>query len=210
MLTLEKYQLFPAIALLMPQASQSITRCAWVPLNDPLYVEYHDLEWGMPVHEDRLLFEFLVLEGAQAGLSWKTILHKRQAYRSAFDGFLPEIVSKYGETEIGRLMENQGIVRNRLKINAAIINARALLSVRKEFGSFDSYIWDFVEGKPVINKWTSIKEIPAKSPLSDRMSKDLLKRGFKFVGSTICYSFMQATGLINDHTTDCFRFSQLQ
>ena len=194
----------------MSSAGHGQSRCAWVPLNDPLYVEYHDLEWGMPVHEDRLLFEFLVLEGAQAGLSWKTILHKRQAYRSAFDGFLPEIVSKYGETEIGRLMENQGIVRNRLKINAAIINARALLSVRKEFGSFDSYIWDFVEGKPVINKWTSIKEIPAKSPLSDRMSKDLLKRGFKFVGSTICYSFMQATGLINDHTTDCFRFSQLQ
>ena len=194
----------------MSQANQSFTRCAWVPLNDPLYVEYHDLEWGMPVHDDRLLFEFLVLEGAQAGLSWKTILHKRQAYRSAFDGFLPESVSKYGELEIGRLMENQGIVRNRLKINAAIINARAFLSVRKEFGSFDSYIWDFVEGKPVINKWTSIKEIPAKSPLSDSLSKDLLKRGFKFVGSTICYSFMQATGLINDHTIDCFRFSQLQ
>ncbi len=194
----------------MSSAGHGQSRCAWVPLNDPLYLEYHDSEWGVPIHDDRILFEFLVLEGAQAGLSWKTILHKRQAYRSAFDGFLPEIVSKYGETEIGRLMENQGIVRNRLKINAAIINARALLSVRKEFGSFDSYIWDFVEGKPVINKWTSIKEIPAKSPLSDRMSKDLLKRGFKFVGSTICYSFMQATGLINDHTTDCFRFSQLQ
>lgn len=195
---------------MMPQAGQSLTRCAWVPINDPLYVEYHDLEWGMPVHDDRLLFEFLVLEGAQAGLSWKTILHKRQAYRNAFDGFIPEIVSKYGDPEIGRLMANQGIVRNRLKINAAIINAVAFQNVKKEFGSFDRYIWDFVEGMPVINNWTSVKEIPAKSPLSDRMSKDLLKRGFKFVGSTICYSFMQATGLINDHTTDCFRFPQLQ
>ncbi len=195
---------------MMPQAGQSLTRCAWVPMNDPLYVEYHDLEWGMPVHDDRLLFEFLVLEGAQAGLSWKTILHKRQAYRNAFDGFIPEIVSKYGDLEIGRLMANQGIVRNRLKINAAIINAVAFQNVKKEFGSFDRYIWDFVEGMPVINNWTSVKEIPAKSPLSDRMSKDLLKRGFKFVGSTICYSFMQATGLINDHTTDCFRFPQLQ
>ncbi len=195
---------------MMPQAGQSLTRCAWVPMNDPLYEEYHDLEWGMPVHDDRLLFEFLVLEGAQAGLSWKTILHKRQAYRNAFDGFIPEIVSKYGDLEIGRLMANQGIVRNRLKINAAIINAVAFQNVKKEFGSFDRYIWDFVEGMPVINNWTSVKEIPAKSPLSDRMSKDLLKRGFKFVGSTICYSFMQATGLINDHTTDCFRFPQLQ
>ena len=195
---------------MMPREVQNLTRCTWVPLNDTLYTEYHDLEWGMPVHDDKLLFEFLILEGAQAGLSWKTILHKRQAYRTAFDGFIPEIVSSYGESEKRRLLENNGIVRNRLKINAAIINAGAFLNVMKEFGSFDTYIWNFVEGKPVVNKWKSVKDIPAKTDLSDKVSKDLLKRGFKFVGSTICYSFMQATGLINDHTTDCFRFSQLQ
>ena len=193
----------------MSSAGHGQSRCAWVPLNDPLYLEYHDSEWGVPIHDDRILFEFLVLEGAQAGLSWKTILHKRQAYRTAFNGFQPEIVSKYGETDIERLMGNQGIVRNRLKINAAVINARAFLNVRKEFGSFDRYIWDFVGGRPLVNSWKSVKDIPAKTALSDRISRDLSERGFKFVGSTICYSFLQATGLINDHTTDCFRFAEL-
>jgi DNA-3-methyladenine glycosylase I len=195
--------------MIMSPAVYELPRCAWVPLNDPLYVEYHDFEWGTPIHDDRLLFEFLVLEGAQAGLSWKTILHKRQGYRSAFHGFQPEIVSKYGETEIRMLMGNQAIVRNRMKINAAIITANAFLNVRDEFGTFDKYIWEFVKRSPLVNGWVSIKDVPAKTALSDQVSRDLLKRGFKFVGSTICYSFLQATGLINDHTTDCFRFAQL-
>lgn len=193
----------------MPAKGKDIERCAWVPLNDPVYVEYHDREWGTPIHDDRMLLEFLILEGAQAGLSWKTVLHKRPEYRIAFDGFEPETVAQYGQREIAKLLENTGIIRNRLKINAAITNAKSFLKVKEEFGSFDRHIWGFVNGKPVVNRWVSVKDIPAKTPLSDGMSKDLLKRGFKFVGSTICYSFMQATGLINDHTRNCFRLEEL-
>lgn len=188
---------------------QEPERCAWVPLNDPLYVEYHDREWGTPVHDDNKLFEFLILEGAQAGLSWKTILHKRENYRIAFGGFDPEIVASYSDGEYERLLRDTGIVRNRLKINAAIVNAGAFLRIREEFGTFDSYAWAFVNGKPVVNRWPSIKDVPAKTEISDRMSKDLIKRGFKFVGSTICYSFMQAVGMVNDHTMGCFRFTEL-
>ncbi len=193
----------------MSGQDNNLKRCAWVPLNDPEYVQYHDREWGKPIHDDKSLFEFLVLEGAQAGLSWKTILHKREDYRAAFDGFQPEIVASYGEKEVEKLLQNPGIVRNRLKINAAIKNAKAFLTVTEEFGSFDNYIWTFVEGTPIVNNWSSVKDVPAKTEISDRMSKDLIKRGFKFVGSTICYSFMQATGMVNDHTTDCFRLGEL-
>lgn len=193
----------------MTASGQYLQRCSWIPLNDPPYVEYHDREWGTPVHDDRMLFEFLVLEGSQAGLSWKTILHKRLNYRVSFDFFQPEIVAQYGQEKIDGLMEDSGIIRNRLKINAAVANAKAFLKVREEFGSFDRYIWKFVEGRPIVNKWASAEDIPAKTPLSDRLSKELAGRGFKFVGSTICYSFMQATGLVNDHTKDCFRLGEL-
>ncbi len=184
------------------------TRCAWCG-DDPLYVAYHDQEWGVPGHDDRLLFEFLILEGAQAGLSWITILRKRENYRRAFHGFDVKKVARYGEKDIARLMAGAGIVRNRLKINAAIGNARAFIDVQKEFGSFDSYVWQFVAGKPLQHERGSVKDIPAKTPESDAMSKDLLKRGFKFVGSTICYAHMQATGMVNDHTTDCHRWAAL-
>lgn len=193
----------------MDSIGSDLPRCAWVPMNDPLYVDHHDREWGKPAHDERTLFEFLILEGAQAGLSWKTVLHKRIEYRNAFHGFDPDTVAGFGEKEVEDLLENPGIIRNRLKINAAVSNARALIRVREEFGAFDSYIWEFVKGEPVINKWASITEVPAKTLLSDRMSKDLSKRGFKFVGSTICYSFMQAVGMVNDHTTGCFRYSEL-
>ncbi len=185
-------------------------RCDWVPLSDPLYVRYHDEEWGVPVHDDRLLFEFLVLEGAQAGLSWITILRKRENYRAAFDHFDPEKVALYDERKIGELMQNSGIVRNRRKIEAAVHNAKLFLEVREEFGSFDRFIWKFVDGKPIINRWKSDKEIPAGTPESDVMSKELKKRGFKFVGSTICYAHMQATGMVNDHTVDCFRYDEVK
>ena len=168
-----------------------IKRCKWSG-NDPLYQKYHDEEWGVPVHNDRLLFEFLILEGAQAGLSWITILKKRKNYKKAFDNFNAKKIAKYDAKKVKELLNNEGIVRNRLKINAAIINAKAFLDVKKEFGSFDKYIWQFVGGKPIINKFKSIKELPAKTEISDAMSKDLKKRGFKFVGSTICYAFMQA------------------
>lgn len=184
-------------------------RCEWVPEGNDLYADYHDQEWGVPVHDERDLFEFLILEGAQAGLSWITILKKRENYRKAYDNFDPVIVAQYDDKKIQELLENPGIVRNRLKINASIGNAKAFLAVQKEFGSFDKYIWQFVGGKPIVNKWQTLREVPASTAESDAMSKDLKKRGFKFVGSTICYAFMQAAGLVNDHTTDCFRYHQV-
>ncbi len=187
-----------------------IARCAWAATTDPLYITYHDREWGVPVHDDQRLFEFLILEGAQAGLSWRTILMKREAYRQAFDDFDPARVAQYGQEKVAKLLADPGIVRNRLKVAAAIQNARCFLEVKKEFGSFDTYIWGFVGGKIRQNSWMSLQEIPNHTPESDAMSKDLLKRGFKFVGSTICYAFMQAVGLVNDHTVDCFRYNELK
>jgi DNA-3-methyladenine glycosylase I len=184
-------------------------RCQWVPLDNPLYITYHDEEWGVPVHDDRLLFEFLLLEGAQAGLSWITILKKRENYRAAFDNFDPQKVARYGQEKIDALLQDSGIIRNRLKITAAVQNARAFLEIQAEFGSFDAFIWNFVQGKPLINRWKNLQEIPAKTPLSDTISKELKKRGFKFVGSTIIYAHMQATGMVNDHTTDCFRYHEV-
>ncbi len=184
-------------------------RCEWVPANNELYCQYHDQEWGVPVHNDRLLFEFLILEGAQAGLSWSTILKKRENYRSAYDNFDVEKIARYDDAKRQELLNNPGIVRNRLKVGASIQNANAFLAIQAEFGSFDAYIWQFVGGKPKINQWKSLKEVPAKTADSDAMSKDLKKRGFKFVGSTICYAFMQATGMVNDHTIDCYRYSAL-
>jgi len=189
-------------------AAKPVVRCAWAGA-DPLMVGYHDQEWGVPVHDDRALFEFLILEGAQAGLSWSTILKKRAAYRKAFDNFDPRKVARYGEERIAALLENPGIVRNRLKINATVRNARAFLEVRKEFGSFDAYIWRFVEGRPKQNRLHELSQLPARSAESDAMSKDLAKRDFTFVGSTICYAFMQATGLVNDHLVSCFRHGEL-
>ena len=187
---------------------QQRQRCAWAG-SDPVYVRYHDLEWGTPVHDDRTLFEFLILEGAQAGLSWSTILNKRENYRLAFDNFQPEIVAGYDEVKVLELLANPGIVRNRLKIHSAVGNAKAYLKVQEEFGSFDAYLWDFVGGKPLQNAWITMGEVPASTPDSDRLSKDLSRRGFKFVGTTICYAYMQAVGLVNDHTTDCFRYHEL-
>jgi DNA-3-methyladenine glycosylase I len=172
-------------------------------------IEYHDREWGVPRHDDRVLFEFLILEGAQAGLSWSTILNKREAYRKAFSGFDPARVAKYDAKKVKELLANDGIVRNRLKIASTIENARAFLAVQKEFGSFDAYIWQFTGGKQKINKITSMKQLPARTPESDAMSKDLLKRGFRFAGPTICYAFMQAVGMVNDHLVECFRYAQL-
>jgi DNA-3-methyladenine glycosylase I len=183
-------------------------RCAWS-ASDPLYIAYHDTEWGVPIHDDQQLFEFLVLEGAQAGLSWITILRKRDAFRRAFNQFDPVKVAAYDDAKIAALMNDPGIIRNRVKINAAIGNARAFLKVQEEFGSFDTYIWQFVNGKPIQNQWHSLNEIPAKTNESEAMSKDLIKRGFKFVGPTICYAHMQATGMVNDHTTDCFRYDEI-
>ncbi len=180
------------------------TRCAWAG-SDPLYVRYHDEEWGVPVHDDRLLFEFLILEGAQAGLAWITILRKREGYRRAFDNFEPEVVATYDEEKIGSLLEDAGIVRNRLKVRGAVINARAFLKVQQEFGSFDRYIWSFVNGVQLRQSRATLAELPCRTPESDAMSRDLKRRGFTFVGSTICYSFMQAVGMVDDHTTDCFR-----
>jgi len=183
-------------------------RCGWS-TSDPIYIDYHDNEWGVPVHDDRLFFEFLILEGAQAGLSWITILKKRENYRKAFDNFIPDKVAEYSNKKIEELLNNEGIIRNRLKINSAVQNAKSFLKIQKEFGSFDKYIWQFVNGKPKINKWENLKEIPAKTIESDLMSMDLKKRGFKFAGSTICYSFMQATGMVNDHIVNCFRYKKL-
>ncbi|MFD0868242.1 DNA-3-methyladenine glycosylase I [Paenibacillus residui] len=181
-------------------------RCAWT-TDDPLYIQYHDREWGVPVHDDRKLFEMLLLEGMQAGLSWLTILKKRENFRQALDGFNPERIAEYGQADIERLLNNPGIVRNRLKLEATTANARAFLKVQEEFGSFDRYIWGFVGGEPIINHWNAIQEVPASTAESDRMSKDLKSRGFKFVGSTICYAYMQAAGMVNDHTADCFLYA---
>ena len=182
-------------------------RCVWA--NNDLALDYHDREWGVPLHDDRGLFEFLILEGAQAGLSWDTILRKRDNYRAAFDRFDPRKIAKYGAREKAALLKNAGIIRNRLKIEASIANARATLEVQKEFGSLDAYLWQFVGGKPKRNAWRSHRDLPAFTPESDAMSKDLRKRGFSFVGSTICYALMQATGMVNDHLVTCFRYKQV-
>jgi DNA-3-methyladenine glycosylase I len=183
-------------------------RCAWSG-SDKEYILYHDLEWGVPVHNDRRLFEMLVLEGAQAGLSWLTILKKRKNYRKAFHQFRPERVASLTAADIRSLLTNEGIVRNRLKVESAVTNARAVLKVREEFGSLDAYLWRFVDGKPLVNSWKMMREVPASTPQSDAMSKDLRRRGFRFVGSTICYAFMQATGMVNDHLTSCFRYREI-
>jgi DNA-3-methyladenine glycosylase I len=184
------------------------TRCPWAGTQDPM-MRYHDEEWGVPLHDDRKLFEFLVLEGAQAGLSWSTILNKRDAYRVAFDGFDPRRVARYGAADVRRLLADAGIVRNRLKIASAINNARAFLAVEREFGSFDRYIWAFVGGRPLRNRWRTQSQFPARTALSDRISEDLRRRGFTFVGSTIVYAHLQATGMVNDHITSCFRHRQV-
>jgi DNA-3-methyladenine glycosylase I len=193
---------FPSVkcCLVMP-------RCPWA-TTEP-NITYHDKEWGVPVHDDRMLFEFLILEGAQAGLSWTTILKKRENYRKALDGFRPEKIARYGACDVQRLLGNDGIVRNRLKIAAAIENAKKFLAVRDEFGSFDAYLWQFVGGKPIQNRWRTLAQVPARTAQSDAMSRDLLRRGFKFVGSTICYAFMQATGMVNDHLVTCPRHAEL-
>ena len=183
-------------------------RCPWAG-TDPLYVAYHDTEWGRPVHDDRKLFEFLILEGAQAGLSWLTILRKRENYREAFDHFDPRKVATHDARNVEELLRNPGIIRNRRKVEAAVGNARAFLAVQEEFGSFDRYIWRFVGGHPVRNAWRSVEEIPASTPESVAMSKDLKRRGFGFVGPTVCYAFMQAVGMVNDHTVECFRYREL-
>ena len=188
---------------------QTLNRCAWAG-TDPLYVAYHDREWGVPVHDDRVLFEFLILEGAQAGLSWSTILRKRENYRKAFDNFDPVLVAGYDEAKIQSLLSDPGIIRNRRKIEAAVGNARSFLEVQKEFGSFDAYIWNFTGGKTIVNARKDLSEIPAQTVESQAMSKDLIRRGFKFVGPTICYAHMQATGMVNDHTVDCFRYIECQ
>jgi DNA-3-methyladenine glycosylase I len=184
-----------------------VTRCSWA--SDDLLVAYHDAEWGVPLHDDRDLFEFLILEGAQAGLSWITILKKRKAYRTAFHDFDARKIAGYDDAKIAELLANQGIVRNRLKICGAVRNAKAFLAVQKEFGTFDKYIWQFTGGTPLRNRWTKLQQVPARTAESDAMSKDLQKRGFTFVGSTICYAFMQATGMVNDHTVDCFRYREV-
>ena len=181
-------------------------RCAWA-TTEPA-ITYHDKEWGVPVHEDRVLFEFLILEGAQAGLSWNTILKKRENYRKAFDGFRSEKIARYGKRDVQRLLQNEGIVRNRLKIAAAIENAKRFLEVRKDFGTFDAYLWSFVGGAPIQNRWRTLADVPARTAESDA-SRDLLRRGFKFAGSTICYAFMQATGMVNDHLVTCARHAEL-
>jgi DNA-3-methyladenine glycosylase I len=187
--------------------SKNNSRCPW-PVGD-LYTTYHDTEWGVPLHDDRALFEFLILEGAQAGLSWHTVLKKRENYRAAFDQFDPEKVARYTPAKIKKLLANPGIIRNRLKVASAVRNARAFLAVQEEFGSFDSYIWRFVDGRPIINHPRSMKEVPARTRVSDAMSQDLKQRGFNFIGSTICYAHMQATGMVNDHLVDCFRHREL-
>jgi len=184
------------------------SRCDWVG-TDPIYVKYHDIEWGVPLHDDRQLFEFLILEGAQAGLSWITIIKKRRNYRRAFNNFDPTIIARYDISKIDALLSNSGIVRNRRKIEAAVQNAGVFLKVQKEFGNFDAYVWKFVNGKPIKNAWRSEKDIPSKTEASIAMSKDLKARGFKFVGPTICYAFMQAVGMVNDHTVNCFRYHEI-
>ena len=186
-----------------------INRCKWVPDGNEIYTEYHDTEWGVPLHDDRLLFEAIILDGVQAGLSWLTVLKKREHYRKVYDNFDARKVVRYKKDKIEKLLNDKGIIRNRLKINASITNAEAFLRIQKEFGSFDKYIWSFVDGSPIINKWKTMSDIPTRSNESDLMSSDLKKRGFKFIGTTICYAFMQATGMINDHTIDCFRYKEL-
>ena len=186
-----------------------VKRCAWCG-EDPLYVAYHDQEWGIPSHDDRHLFEMLILEGAQAGLSWITILRKREHYRAALHGFDPERIVRFKGRDIDRLMKNEGLVRNRLKLESTVRNARAFLELQARHGSFDTFLWGYVDGRPIQNRWKSMAEVPASTPLSDRLSKDLKKLGFNFVGSTICYAFMQAVGMVNDHTTDCFRHRELR
>ncbi len=183
-------------------------RCNWSTSNE-IMIKYHDEEWGVPLHDDRKLFEFLVLEGFQAGLSWQIVLNKREAFRQAFDDFNPEKIAKYNENKMQELLQNKNIIRNKLKIAATINNARRYLEVQKEFGSFDKYIWEFTGYQPVVNSFNELKELPAKTPLSDRISADLLKRGFKFVGSTIVYAHMQATGMVNDHLITCFRYNEI-
>jgi DNA-3-methyladenine glycosylase I len=182
----------------------TLVRCDWA--RNELSIRYHDKEWGCPVHDDRVLFEFLLLEGAQAGLSWDTILQKRENYRSAFDGFDPQSIARYDSRKLRALLANPGIVRNRLKIGSAVQNAKAFLAIQDKFGTFDAYVWQFVGGNPLVNKWKSLKQVPARTEQSDAMSKDLRKRGFNFVGSTICYAFMQAVGMVNDHLVTCFRY----
>ena len=179
-------------------------RCSWVPENDPLYIEYHDQEWGVSVYDDQKLFEMLTLEGAQAGLSWITVLRKRENYLELFDQFDPEKIILYDEKKIASLLENPGIIRNKLKVNSVVINAKLMIEIQQGGQSFSDYLWQFVDGKPIINKWKTLDQVPVSTPESDAMSKDLKKRGFKFIGTTICYAFMQAVGMVNDHTTDCF------
>jgi DNA-3-methyladenine glycosylase I len=186
---------------------QEKPRCAWIA--DDLMRIYHDEEWGVPLHDDQKLFEFMVLDAFQAGLSWKTILNKRENFRKAFDNFDPKMIAAYDEKHYERLLNDAGIIRNRAKIKATISNAKAFLEIQNEFGTFDNYIWSFVDHKPVINSWKTLSELPAKTAISDRMSKDLMKRGFKFVGSTICYAFMQAAGMVNDHVVGCFRYKEV-
>jgi DNA-3-methyladenine glycosylase I len=188
--------------------SKPIHRCAWA--RTELSIPYHDQEWGVPLHDEQKLFEFVILEGAQAGLSWETILKKRANYRRAFDNFDPEKVARYNARKVQQLLADAGIIRNRLKIAAAIGNAQAFLKVQAEFGSFDQYIWGFVDGQPIQNAWRTLKELPAKTPLSEAISRDLIRRGFRFVGPTIVYAHMQATGMVNDHTVDCFRYKEIK
>ncbi len=190
-------------------AMDDLVRCEWAEGQFEEYVRYHDEEWGVPVHDDHVHFEFLILEGAQAGLSWATVLKKREGYREAFSNFDPEVVATYDEEKIQELLQFEGIIRNKLKVRGVVTNAQKFLEVQKEFGSFDAYIWDFVGGKPIKNAWKTMGEVPATSPESDALSKDLKKRGFKFVGSTIMYAHMQACGLVNDHTVDCFRYDEV-
>jgi DNA-3-methyladenine glycosylase I len=189
--------------------AEAVCRCPWVDLSKPDYVAYHDTEWGVPIHDDRCLFEFLVLESAQAGLSWYTVLRKRENYRVAFDGFDPEKIARYDEHKVEALLQNSGIIRNRQKVVATINNAQRFLAIQAEFGSFDTYIWRFVEGRPLVHEIHSLADYPTASPESDALSKDLRDRGFKFLGSTICYAHMQATGMVNDHSMSCFRRQQI-
>ncbi len=184
-------------------------RCEWVPLNDALYVAYHDREWGVPVYDDRTWFEFLILEGFQAGLSWRTVLHKRENFRRAFDNFEPRIVARYDDAQIQQLLQDSGLIRNRLKMQAAVSNARTFLKIQETYGSFNDYFWGFTDGRIIVNHWKSVDEIPPRSELSDRISADLKKNGFRFVGSTIVYALMQATGMVNDHVVHCFRHAEL-
>lgn len=186
-----------------------VNRCSWAG-EDPLYTAYHDQEWGKPVHDDRELFEFLILEGAQAGLSWITILKKRENYRKVFDNFNPVKVAAYDQEKINKLLNDPGIIRNRLKIHSAVTNAKAFLKIKKEFGSFNNYIWGFVDHEPIINTWASLEQLPAQTALSEKISKDLKKRGFTFIGPTICYAFMQAIGMVNDHVISCYRYKELK